>query len=281
MRVRLPVLIFCKARSTMLRPPSTCSGTGAGQCRVRRCCATYTLQCPCSRACIAGITINNAEVGFDLTTGGLTNDKQTVGAAALIDTVISNTPVGIQSSVDSAGSLHGSLVLNNFKLNNVPKAVTVAGGKTVLAGGSTTIASWGQGNVYAGTAPAGKFQQDKLAAGTKDKSLLDSAGRIFGRQHPQYDSYDVSQFASARDAGAKGDGVTVCFVPVMGMSAYISFRMIRKRSRRSSIRTRTARLSSLMPAYTSSPTRSLFLPVLAWSARAGVHSWAAALRLAT
>jgi glucan 1,3-beta-glucosidase len=154
------------------------------------------------------VTINNAQVGFDLTTGGLTTDKQTVGGEAIIDAVISNTPIGIRSSVDSAGSLKGSLVLNNVKLNNVKTAVSAAG-KTVLEGGSTTIASWGQGNVYTGTSQTGKFTQDKLVAGAKDKSLLDSAGRIFGRTHPQYADYDVSQFVSARSAGAKGDGTTV------------------------------------------------------------------------
>jgi glucan 1,3-beta-glucosidase len=157
-----------------------------------------------------GITISNAQVGFDVVTGGLTKDTQTTGGLALIDVVINNTPIGIRSSVNSQGSLHGSIVLNNVKLNNVPTAVAVADGTTVLAGtaGSTTISSWGQGNVYSGASAQGKFVQGDIPAGTKDASLLDSAGRIFGRGHPQYADYDVSQFVSARSAGAKGDGVT-------------------------------------------------------------------------
>jgi hypothetical protein len=157
-----------------------------------------------------GITISNAQVGFDLVTGGLDNDHQTVGGVSLIDVVISNTPIGIRSSTASDGSLKGSLVLNNVKLNNVPTAITVTDGTTVLDGtsGSSTIKAWGQGNVYSGTNGQGKFVQDNISAATKDASLLDSAGRIFGRGHPQYADYSVSQFASARDAGAKGDGVT-------------------------------------------------------------------------
>jgi glucan 1,3-beta-glucosidase len=112
--------------------------------------------------------------------------------------------------VRSGGTLQGSLVLNNLKLNNVPTAVGVTDGSTVLAGttGSTTIASWAQGNVYKGTAKTAQFAQGTVAAGAKDASLLDSAGRIFGRGHPQYVNYDVSQFVSARASGAKGDGVT-------------------------------------------------------------------------
>jgi glucan 1,3-beta-glucosidase len=157
-----------------------------------------------------GITISNAQVAFDVVSGGLTKDTQSAGSLALIDVVINDTPIGIRSSTNSQGSLHGSLILNNVKLNNVPTAVAVADGTTILAGssGSTTIESWGQGNVYSGTNGQGKFVQDNIPAGTKDASLLDSAGRIVGRGHPQYADYDVSQFASARAAGAKGDGVT-------------------------------------------------------------------------
>jgi polygalacturonase len=31
---------------------------------------------------------------------------------------------------------------------------------------------------------------------------------VFGRTHPQYETYAVSQFISVRDEGAKGDGTT-------------------------------------------------------------------------
>ena len=42
----------------------------------------------------------------------------------------------------------------------------------------------------------------------KAPSLLDESGRIVSRTHPQYEDYDVTQFVSVRDHGAKGDGVT-------------------------------------------------------------------------
>ncbi|EJF66026.1 exo-beta-1,3-glucanase [Dichomitus squalens] len=157
-----------------------------------------------------GVTVNNCQVAFDLTTGGLTQDSQTVGSIAVIDGFVSNTPILVRSSTASNGKLAGALVLNNIHLTNVPTAVTVAGGATVLAGSSGTqvIDSWGQGNVYTGSSTTGTFTQDKIAAPNKPSSLLDSAGRIFGKAHPQYEDFAVSQVVSVRDQGAKGDGKT-------------------------------------------------------------------------
>ncbi|KAJ3932251.1 MAG: exo-beta-1,3-glucanase [Lentinula lateritia] len=155
-----------------------------------------------------GVTINNCQVGFDLTTGGLTESTQTVGGEAIIDAVVSNTPIFVRTSQPSNGKLAGSIVINNARLTNVPTAVGVVGGATVLAGGTTTIASFGQGNVYKGTNGASTFTQGSITAANKASSLLDSAGHIFGKMHPQYANYAVSQFVSVKDNGAKGDGHT-------------------------------------------------------------------------
>ncbi|KAJ6488579.1 exo-beta-1,3-glucanase [Mycena vitilis] len=156
-----------------------------------------------------GVTINNCQVGFDLSTGGGAA-AQTVGAEAIIDATVSNTPIFVRTSTASGGKVigAGSLVLNNIHLTNVPIAVGVAGGATVLAGGTTTIASWGQGNVFTGSSATGKFTQGNIPAPNKPAALLDSSGRIFGKTHPQYGAYAVSQFVSVRDHGAKGDGKT-------------------------------------------------------------------------
>ncbi|EGN96215.1 glycoside hydrolase family 55 protein [Serpula lacrymans var. lacrymans S7.3] len=155
-----------------------------------------------------GVTINNCTIGFELLTGGLSNADQTVGAEAIIDAVVTDTPIFVQSSEASNGTLAGSLVLNNIQLNNVPTAVGVANGDVVLAGGTMTIASWGQGDVYSGTDPNGNFEQGNIYAAYKDPSLLDSAGRIFGKAHPQYFDYAVDQFITVKSQGAVGDGVT-------------------------------------------------------------------------
>ena len=99
-------------------------------------------------------------------------------------------------------------MINNAKLINVPIAVGVVNGSTVLAGGDRTIVSWGQGNIYHGSDPNAQFVQGHIPEPIKAPSLLDDSGRIVSRTHPQYEDYDISQFVSVRDHGAKGDGVT-------------------------------------------------------------------------
>ncbi|CDO72902.1 Glycoside Hydrolase Family 55 protein [Trametes cinnabarina] len=164
---------------------------------------------------VRNITVNNADTAvysiwnWGWTFQGVTiNNCQTVGAVAIIDAFASNTPIFLRNSQPSNGKLAGSVVLNNVHLTNVPTAVGVVGGATVLAGGTTTIDSWAQGNVFSGTSQSAKFVQAAVPAPTKASSLLDSAGRIFGKMHPQYEDYAVDQFVSVRDQGAKGDGTT-------------------------------------------------------------------------
>ncbi|KAJ7722998.1 exo-beta-1,3-glucanase [Mycena maculata] len=154
-----------------------------------------------------GVTINNCQVGFDLSTGGGTA-AQTVGAEAIVDATVTNTSIFVRTSAASNGILGGSLVLNNIKLTDVPTAVGVIGRAIVLRGGTTTIASWAQGNIYTGSTGEGQFTQGSIAVPNKPASLLDGTGKIFGRTHPQYEEYAVTQFVSVRDHGAKGDGVT-------------------------------------------------------------------------
>ncbi|KAI1790568.1 exo-beta-1,3-glucanase [Ganoderma leucocontextum] len=157
-----------------------------------------------------GVTVNKCQVAFDLATGGVTTDTQTTGSIAVIDAHVSNTPILVRSSTASGGSLHGALVLNNIHLTNVPTAVAVSGGATILAGstGTMTIKTWGQGNVYTGTSKTGKFTQGSIAAPSKPASLLSYTGYIFGKSHPQYANFAASQVVSVRDQGAKGDGKT-------------------------------------------------------------------------
>ncbi|KAG6850606.1 hypothetical protein H0H93_011274 [Arthromyces matolae] len=146
------------------------------------------------------------KVGFDIATGGTTT--QTSGAVAIIDATVVNTPIFVRTSTASNGKLGGSLVINNAKLSNVTTAVGVLNGGVVLAGGTTTVASWGQGDVYSGTSSASTFTQGNIHAANKPSALLDSSGKIFGKMHPQYAAYATSQIVSVRDNGAKGDGKT-------------------------------------------------------------------------
>jgi glucan 1,3-beta-glucosidase len=104
-------------------------------------------------------------------------------------------------------------VLNNIKLHDVPVAVGILNGNPVVHGTSHAmrtkiIPCWMQGNVYRGSDPRGHFTQGDISAPIKAPSLLDQDGKIVSRGHPQYEDHDVSDFVSARDHGAKGDGVT-------------------------------------------------------------------------
>ena len=147
-----------------------------------------------------GITINSAQVGFDVVVS-------TVGGIAIIDAVVKDTPVFYRSS-NATTVLNSSIVLNNIRATNVSSIVGIVGGETVLAGstGHTHVDTWVQGNVYAGHDSEG-YTQDYIAPISKDQSLLEN-GRIFSKGRPMYADYDVTQIISVRDHGAKGDGHT-------------------------------------------------------------------------
>ena len=121
---------------------------------------------------------------------------------------MTKTQIFVRTSKASNGKLAGSIVLNNAHLRDVPVAVGVVGGAVILRGGTKVISSWGQGNIYTGTNPIGTFVQGNIHAAHKPSVLLDGSGKIFGRTHPQYADYSVTQFVSVRDHGAKGDGKT-------------------------------------------------------------------------
>ncbi|KAH7884063.1 glycoside hydrolase family 55 protein [Phlebopus sp. FC_14] len=157
-----------------------------------------------------GVSINNCQVGFNLTTGGTTAATQTVGSEAIIDAVVMNTDVFISTTNSSNGTLAGSLVLNNIVLHNVPVAVGVQNGDVVLEGSkdSMCIDSWGQGNVYVGNDGIPKFTQGPITPPQKPWNIVDANGKIFGKSHPQYADYALDQIVSVKSHGAAGDGIT-------------------------------------------------------------------------
>ena len=153
-----------------------------------------------------GITIRNARVGFDVKTGSTLNDQdQGVGGVAIMDGIISDTPIFYRSSLPST-HLQGSLVLNNIKLTNVQSVVAVLNGKTILRGsdGETNVDTWVQGNIYVGR-ESRRYHKGSTWSIPKDPSLLEN-GRMFGKGRPTYADYDITQIVSVKDEGAKGDG---------------------------------------------------------------------------
>ena len=150
------------------------------------------------------ISINNCQVGIDISAGG--TGSQEVGSITLFDSQISNTPVGIRTSFNSNSQppAAGSVILENVALNNVPVAVQGPSG-TVLAGGTTTIAAWGEGHQYTPNGP--NFFQGNIAPNNRPGSLL-SGSKFLEMSKPQYANLGTGSFRSVRSAGARGDGNT-------------------------------------------------------------------------
>lgn len=154
-----------------------------------------------------GISINNCQKGIDMSAVG--SSGQTVGSVTLIDSSITNTPIGIITAYNppsSTPATAGSLIVENLALSNVPIAIQ-SGGNTVLAGtiGSTTIAAWGEGHEYTPAGP--KNFQGPFTPNSRPDSLV-SGGKYYVRSKPQYNTLPASSFSSVRSAGATGNGVT-------------------------------------------------------------------------
>ncbi|KAK4249701.1 glycoside hydrolase [Corynascus novoguineensis] len=149
----------------------------------------------------AGLSINNCQVGIDMSNSNTMN----VGSITLIDSSFTNVPVAILTSwtQNPKPATVESLVMENVVLNNVPVVVQGPGGTTLLAGGSTTVNGWGIGHSYGSSGPT-RFA-GPITPNRRPGVLLASGGRYFTRSKPQYEGVPVSSFLSVRSAGAKGD----------------------------------------------------------------------------
>lgn len=159
------------------------------------------------------VSINNCKVGIDMATGAPSTTgsaiNQTVGSVLLLDSKLTNTPIGVNTSFSMTGNTPaagGTLVLDNVDFSGSQTAVQDYTGTSVLAGGSI-VKSWYQGKTYSG-ATAGKSVRGDLTAPTKPTNLMGSDGAIFERSKPQYENVASSSFVSVKSKGAKGDGTT-------------------------------------------------------------------------
>ena len=153
-----------------------------------------------------GISINNCQKGFDLTTNGTSK----AGSVVILDTSITNTPIGIISSYDPAGQVTvGSLILENIQLNNVPIAIQDYNSSSTLLSGTTCITiiqAWGQGHQDIPNSP--HTFQGPMTPNTRPASLLNPDAKFYTQSKPRYESEPLSSFLSVRAAGARGDGKT-------------------------------------------------------------------------
>ncbi|KAF3055332.1 Glucan 1,3-beta-glucosidase [Trichoderma lentiforme] len=161
----------------------------------------------CGTAIVSGFTWEWVYQGISINNCGLGIDISSAESITLIDSSITGTPVGIRTSYSASQTppTSNSLIIENLSLNNVPVAVQSTSGATLLAGGTTTIAAWGQGHQYTPNGPT-SFQ-GTIAANARPSSLL-SGSKYYTRSKPQYETLPVSSFKSVRSAGATGNAVT-------------------------------------------------------------------------
>lgn len=153
---------------------------------------------------LKSVSINNCKVGLDMANSP---SNQTVGSVLLLDSKISNTPVGVNTSFNSNSTptSGGTLILDNVDFSGCSTAVQDYTGKQILAGRGL-IKSWAQGRGYTNST-ATRLQGNIASAPSKPASLL-ANGNVFERARPQYESLPVSSFVSIKSKGAKGDGST-------------------------------------------------------------------------
>ncbi|KAF2480880.1 pectate lyase superfamily protein-domain-containing protein [Neohortaea acidophila] len=166
---------------------------------------------------LAGITVNGGSIGLDMS-----NDptNQTVGSVVLADSTFSNVEYGVKFSYQNSSAnvypTGGTLIMDNVDMSGVRTAAVVDNsGTTILEPGM--IAAWASGNGYSNTGYSGRGtqtvlqptrQENTITPATKASSLLDGQGNIFGQSRPQYETYPVTSFLSAKQNGCAGDGVT-------------------------------------------------------------------------
>ncbi|KAI0425937.1 glycoside hydrolase family 55 protein [Xylaria sp. FL1042] len=153
-----------------------------------------------------GVTINGGQVGINMTSNTL--DTITVGSLLLLDSKISNVPVGISTLYKPNDEYtNNTLILNNVDMSEgVPIAVSYAKDGSALLEGNKAIDGWVQGRDYSnGKGQAIQTTQDKINI---PDVLLAGDGKVFTRTKPQYETIPASNFISVKSAGAVGDGKT-------------------------------------------------------------------------
>lgn len=152
------------------------------------------------------VTINNCNVGVDMANGA---SSQTVGSVLFIDSTISGTAVGVNTSYSTTeSSTNGTLIIDNVDMTSSVTTAVKNGmtGETVVAG-NQKVSNFMQGNSY--STGAGVAVQATLQSNSSvPSSLLGSNGAVFTRSKPQYETLDSSSFVSVKSQGAKGDGST-------------------------------------------------------------------------
>ncbi|KAI6091191.1 glycoside hydrolase family 55 protein [Hypoxylon rubiginosum] len=152
------------------------------------------------------VKINGGQIGIDMTAD--TFEVIKVGSLIMLDSKISNVPVGIRTLFRTdQPDTNNTLVLDNVDMSEgVPTAIQYAKDKSAILKGNQKVVGFAQGRQYNGA--VGKTIQTAKDSVRKPNQLLGDDGKIFTRVKPQYETVSSSKFVSVKTAGAKGDGQT-------------------------------------------------------------------------
>ena len=155
---------------------------------------------------LKSVNINNCKMGIDMANSP---DNQTVGSVIVMDTVITKTPIGINTAFSENSIPHagGTLIIDNVKFEDSQVAIQ-GKDKRVLLAGNSHVKSWSQGQAMPAGGTLKRVQGPVEDPPTKPDALITVDGDFFQRAKPQYENLSVDAFVSLKSAGAKGDGKT-------------------------------------------------------------------------
>ncbi|KFA45429.1 hypothetical protein S40293_10065 [Stachybotrys chartarum IBT 40293] len=148
------------------------------------------------------IEVDGGSIAFNISgKGGLTG--QGIGSISLIDSSISNVPIGIltrESDEDPP-----NIVIDNTNFDGVAAPVQSTSGRTLL-GGSQRVNLWATGRRYRGS--RGNYETGAIAERReRPEALLGSDGKLFTKSRPQYEDLGAGDFLIATDEGCSNDGM--------------------------------------------------------------------------
>ncbi|KAK1991996.1 pectin lyase-like protein [Colletotrichum falcatum] len=158
---------------------------------------------------VQSITMQNVDVGFKLISD---DGSGNIRSVSIMDSTFSNVGtaaivIGKPSSQPGSGST--GVVLDRVSLSGVAAAVKDSSGNVLLPGSAGTIDQWTLGPVYEGSTTARSFSAGgRIGSYRRPSTLVDTDGKYFERERPQYERYGLSDFVHVKDLGAMGDGVT-------------------------------------------------------------------------
>ncbi|PGH05248.1 hypothetical protein AJ79_06859 [Helicocarpus griseus UAMH5409] len=133
----------------------------------------------------------------------MTKEDSVKGGVSFVDCSSTNSDVAIDAMFTGHGA--GSAIIDNFA--NDEDKVTFQAGDIRLTG---DVESYVMGNQYVDNSNdpfVNNFVSSEINI-TRPRALVERNGKYLVKAQPTYDQYNVSSFASVKDAGAKGDGRT-------------------------------------------------------------------------